>query len=150
MSSEMRQQPDSNACFVCGRENSSGLKLEFFEVDGRVETTFTGRREHQGWPGFVHGGILFAVLDETIGRVAFTVGAYVMSGRIEIRYRQPAPIDVPIRVVGSMIRDRGRALELQGFAQLEDGTVVAEATGLYMRIPDVLRASLERQIAEGY
>ena len=73
-----------------------------------------------------------------------------MSGRIEIRYRQPAPIDVPIRVVGSMIRDRGRALELQGFAQLEDGTVVAEATGLYMRIPDALRASLEQQIAEGY
>ncbi len=37
----MEQQPDSNACFVCGRENPSGLKLEFFEVDGRVETTFT-------------------------------------------------------------------------------------------------------------
>jgi acyl-coenzyme A thioesterase PaaI-like protein len=146
----MRRQPDSNACFVCGRENPAGLKLDFFEVEGRVEATFTPRPEHQGWPGFVHGGILFAALDETIGRVGFTVDAYVMSGRIEIRYRQPAPIGAPLRLVGMLIRDRGRALELQGFAQLEDGTVVAEATGLYMRVPDELRTSLEQQIAEGF
>ena len=144
------QQPDSNACFVCGRENPSGLQLEFFEVEGRVETTFTPGPDHQGWPGFVHGGILFAVLDETIGRVGFTVNAYVMSGRIEIRYRQPAPVGAPLRIVGTMVRDRGRALELQGFAQLDDGTVVAEATGLYMRVPEELRASLEQQIADGF
>ena len=146
----MLQQPDSNACFVCGRENPSGLKLEFFEVDGRVETTFTPRLEHQGWPGFLHGGILYTVLDETIGRVGFTVHAFVMSGRVEIRYRQPAPIDASLRIVGSLVRDRGRALELQGFAQLQDGTVVAEATGLYMRVPEELRASLQKQIDEGF
>lgn len=146
----MQQQPDSNACFVCGRENPAGLKLEFFETDGRVETTFTPRTEHQGWPGFVHGGILFAILDETMGRVGFTVDAYTMSGRVEIRYRQPAPIDQPLRIVASLVRDRGRAFEFQGFAQLPDGAVVAEATGLYMRVPDELRASLEQQIAEGF
>lgn len=144
------QQPDSNACFVCGRENASGLQLEFFEVDGRVETTFTPREAHQGWPGFVHGGILFTVLDETIGRVGFTIDAFVMSGRVEIRYRQPAPINVPLRVVGMLVRDRGRALELQGFVQMEDGTVVAEASGLYMRVPEELRSSLQQQIAEGF
>ncbi len=149
MSNKLKQ-PDSNACFVCGRQNASGLQLEFFEVDGRVETTFTPRAEHQGWPGFLHGGILFAVLDETIGRVGFTIDAFVMSGRVEIRFRQPAPIGEPLRVVASLIRDRGRALELQGFAQLPDGTVVAEATGLYMRVPDELRTSLEQQIEAGF
>ncbi len=146
----MQQQPDSNACYVCGRENPSGLKLDFFDIDGRVETTFTPGPEHQGWPGFVHGGILFAVLDETIGRVGFTVDAFTMSGRVEIRYRRPAPIGMELRFVASLVRDRGRALELQGFAQLPDGSIVAEATGLYMRVPDELRASLEQQIAEGF
>ena len=144
------QQPDSNACFVCGRENPCGLKLDFFQIEGRVETTFTAGPEHQGWPGFIHGGILFAVLDETIGRVGFTLDAYLMSGRVEIRYRQPAPIGARLRVIGTLVRDRGRALELQGFAQLEDGTIVAEVSGLYMRVPEELRASLERQIAEGF
>ena len=146
----MIQQPDSNACFVCGRQNPYGLKLAFHEVDGRVETTFTPQPEHQGWPGYLHSGILFAVLDETIGRVGFTVDAWVMSGRVEIRSRAPAPIDQTLRIVGSLVRDRGRALELQGFAQLPDGTVVAEATGLYMRVSDELRKTLEAQIAEGF
>jgi acyl-coenzyme A thioesterase PaaI-like protein len=144
------QQQDSNACFVCGKQNPHGLKLDFYEIDGRVETTFMPSAEHQGWPGYVHGGILFAVLDETIGRVGFTIGAWTMSGRIEIRYREPAPIGQPLRVVGTLVRDRGRALELQGFAQLADGTVVAEATGLYMRVPEEMRQTLERQIAEGF
>ncbi|HZB96882.1 MAG TPA: PaaI family thioesterase [Herpetosiphonaceae bacterium] len=149
MSSKM-QQPDSNACFVCGRENPAGLKLDFFQAGDHVETTFMPRPEHQGWPGFLHGGILYAVLDETMGRVGFTLDAFLMSGRVEIRYRQPAPIGQPLRIVGSLVRDRGRALELQGFAQLPDGTVVAEAAGLYMRVPDEMRASLEQQIAEGF
>ena len=144
------QQQDSNACFVCGKHNPHGLKLDFYEIDGRVETTITPSVEHQGWPGYVHGGILFSVLDETIGRVGFTIGVWAMSGRVEIRYREPAPIGQPLRVVGTLVRDRGRALELQGFAQLLDGTVVAEATGLDMRVPEPLRETLERQIAEGF
>lgn len=146
----MNQQPDSNACFICGKQNPYGLQLAFHEVDGRVETTYTPQPQHQGWPGYLHGGVLYAVLDETLGRVGFTIGAWTMSGRVEIRYREPAPIGEPLRIVASLVRDRGRALEVQGFAQLENGTIVAEASGLYMRIPDELRAPLEQQIAEGF
>jgi acyl-coenzyme A thioesterase PaaI-like protein len=146
----MLKQPDSNNCFVCGKQNPYGLKLDFHEVDGRVETTFTPQPHHQGWPGYLHGGILYAVLDETIGRVGFTIDAWTMSGRVEIRYREPAPIGETLRLVGSLVRDRGRALEVEGFAQLPDGRIVAEVTGLYMRIPDEMREPLEQQIAEGY
>lgn len=146
----MLKQPDSNACFVCGKENPFGLKLDFHEIDGRVETTFMPRLEYQGWPGFLHGGILYAVLDETMSRVGFTIDAWTMTGRAEIRYREPAPIDQELRIVATLVRDRGRALEVQGFAQLPNGTIVAEATGLYMRIPDEIRQPLEQQIAEGF
>lgn len=146
----MIKQQDSNNCFVCGKENVAGLKLDFHEVDGRVETTFTAGPQYQGWPGHLHGGILYAVLDEVMGRVGFTFDAWLMTGRIEFRHRAPVPIGEPLRCVGSLVRDRGRAVEMQGFAQLEDGTVVAEATGLYMRVPDDVREQLEAQIAEGF
>jgi acyl-coenzyme A thioesterase PaaI-like protein len=146
----MIRQQDSNACFVCGKENAAGLRLDFHEIDGRVETTFMPGLIHQGWPGHLHGGILYAVLDEVMGRVGFTFDAWLMTGRVEIRYRAPVPIGEPLRLVGALVRDRGRAVELQGFAQLPDGTVVAEATGLYMRVPDDVRQSLEAQIAEGF
>jgi len=144
------KQPDSNACFICGKHNPIGLKLDFHEIDGRVETTWTPGAEHQGWPGYVHGGILYAVLDETLGRVGFTIDAWTMSGRIEIRYREPAPVGRELRFVATLLHDRGRALEVQGFAQLSDGAIVAEASGLYMRIPDEMRQPLEEQIADGF
>jgi acyl-coenzyme A thioesterase PaaI-like protein len=146
----MQQQPDSNACFVCGRQNASGLRLSFEEHERSVTTTFTPEQQHQGWPGHLHGGILYAVLDETMGRVGFTIDVWTMSGRVEIRYRAPVPISQPLRVTATLVRERGRALEIQGFAQLADGTLAAEATGLYMRIPDDVRASLEEQIAAGF
>lgn len=144
------QQPDSNSCFVCGRENSYGLRLNFEQHEQTVMTTFTPGSQHQGWPGHLHGGILYAVLDETMGRVGFTIDSWTMSGRVEIRYRAPVPIDQPLRVTATLVRERGRALEVQGFAQLSDGTLAAEATGLYMRIPDEVRSSLEEQIAAGF
>ena len=144
------QQPDSNACFVCGKQNPHGLKLDFAEVDGRVETTFIAGAEHQGWPGYVHGGILYTVLDEAMGRVGFTIDAWTMSGRVEIRYRNPASIGTPIRFIGTLVRDRGRGLEVKGEAQLPDGTVVAEVTGIYVRVPETLRQTLEQQVAAGY
>ena len=146
----MSRQLDSQACFVCGKANPHGLKLDFFVDEQRVTTTFEPTEEHQGWPGFVHGGILAAILDETIGRAGFLVDAWTMTGRLEIRYRQPAPIDQPITFVGMIARDRGKAMELEGFAQLPDGTVVAEGRGVYMRVSDELRQKLEAQIEQGY
>ena len=146
----MTKQLDSQACFVCGKGNPHGLQLDFFVEENRVTTTFVPRLEHQGWPGFVHGGIIATVLDETIGRAGFLVDAWAMTGRLEIRYRQPAPIDQPISFVGTIVKDRGRAMEMEGFAQLPDGTVIAEGRGLYMRVSDELRSQLEAQVEAGF
>ena len=67
----MRQrQPNSRMCFVCGMQNPIGLKI-IFEGDGeRAWARFTASDEHQGYPGVLHGGITFALLDEVIGRAA--------------------------------------------------------------------------------
>ncbi|HEY1013205.1 MAG TPA: PaaI family thioesterase [Herpetosiphonaceae bacterium] len=146
----MDRQLDSQACFVCGKGNPQGLQLDFFVEENRVSTTFQPTTVHQGWPGFVHGGIISAILDEVIGRAGFLIDAWTMTGRLEIRFRSPAPIDQPITFVGSIVRDRGRALEMEGFAQLPDGTVVAEGRGLYMRVTDELRNSLAEQISAGF
>ncbi len=146
----MQQQLDSQACFVCGKGNPQGLKLDFFEEENRVVTRFQPTAVHQGWPGFVHGGIIASILDETIGRAGFLIDAWTMTGRLEVRYRQPAPLDQEITFVGMIVKDRGRALEMEGFAQLPDGTIVAEGRGLYMRVSDELRATLADQLAQGY
>ena len=59
----MRKQPNSRMCFLCGRENPIGLKLDFYEDPerGQVRGDFTVSEDYQGYPGVVHGGIVAAV-----------------------------------------------------------------------------------------
>jgi len=53
-------------CYACGPQNPVGLKLDFQIVEGRAETTFVPRREHQGLAGIIHGGLIGLVLDEAM------------------------------------------------------------------------------------
>jgi acyl-coenzyme A thioesterase PaaI-like protein len=139
-------QPLYEDCFVCGRANPIGLHISFFSEGEMVRTEFLADARHQGYPGLVHGGILYAVLDETIGRAAYLVDSWVMTGRMQVRYRQMAPIGERIICRSWIVRDRGRAMELAGEARLEDGTLLAEGSGLFLRLPPSRRAEMERRI----
>jgi len=134
---DLIKQPNSHMCFVCGMENSIGLKLTFYEDgDHQVTTTFTPRDEHQGYPGVLHGGIAAAVLDEVLGRVAIGRGVWLMTARMELRYRRMIPVGQPLIVVGRVLRETRRLLEAQGDLLLADGTVAATATAAYLPVPE--------------
>ena len=58
----LNDETDYGLCFACGPRNRSGLHL-LFERDGDVvRSTFRGREEHQGFPSYVHGGVITALL----------------------------------------------------------------------------------------
>jgi len=133
----MQKQPNSRMCFVCGMENPIGLKLFFYTDDqGRTIARFRPREEHQGYPGYLHGGIISTLLDETMGRVLTHQEVWAMTGRLEIKFRKPVPLDQELTIVAELTRDRSRAYEAVGEIRLPDGTVLAEAKGLYLRVPD--------------
>ena len=143
----MRKQPNSRYCFGCGIENPIGLKLFFYEDDeGRVISHFTAGDEHQGYPGRVHGGIVATMLDEVTGRVVIAENTWAVTGRLEIRYRRPVPIGQELTIVGQITRLRSRTVEAHGEIRLADGTVCAEATGTYMRLPEEERQGLESEL----
>jgi len=133
----MEKQPNSRMCFVCGIENPIGLHLKFYTDDeGRCIARFQPRPEHQGYPGQLHGGLISTLLDETMGRVLTLHGVWAVTGRLEIVFRKPVPLDQELTVVGELSRDRGMAYEARGEIRLGDGTVLVEGKGLYVRIPD--------------
>lgn len=114
-------------CFACGRANPIGLKLEFKEENETYMTTFTAGPEHQGYDGIVHGGIVSTLLDEITARYIYSKGYNAVTARLEVRYRQPTPIGVPLTVTGRITNHRGKLYELAGIIKLPDGTVTAEA-----------------------
>lgn len=128
----------SRMCMVCGVENAAGLKARFFEVDGgELVGVFQPREEHQGYPGRLHGGLVSALLDETIGRAINIADTQIwgVTAEFTVKFRKPVPLDREVRAVGRITRDRGRMFEGTGEIILEDGTVAVEAQGKYVKLP---------------
>jgi len=146
---DLTKQPNSQKCFVCGMENSIGLRQSFYQDStGRVVATFTPRDEHQGYPGLLHGGIAATLLDEVMGRAAIAKGLWLMTIRMEVHYERMVPLDQPLTVVGEIVRETRRLVEAKGEIRLSDGNVAVTAKADFLPAPkDMLN---EREQALGY
>ena len=125
-------------CFACGAQNPSGLHLVFWSEGDSIVSEFTPELAFQGFPGVVHGGILATVLDETLSRTATGEGRWMMTGRLEVRYRSVAPLGRKLRVSGRTIASRARAITAAGEIRLADepGTLIATAEGTFLPVPE--------------
>jgi acyl-coenzyme A thioesterase PaaI-like protein len=123
-------------CFACGRQNESGLNLTFRREGDRILADYQPRERFQGFPGVLHGGVLATMLDETMSRTGAMRQEWLMTGKLEIRYRRPAPVDQPLRVWGQILRERRGAIDATGAVELLDGTVLAEGRGMFLRLPE--------------
>lgn len=128
-------------------ENPIGLKLFFYETDDdRVVARFTPQEEHQGYPGVLHGGIISTVLDEAIGRVCIAEGRWMVTAKMEVRYRRPIPLGESLLVVGESLESRGRRLVARGELRLPDGSVGAEATGTFIELSEEQATGMEEAL----
>jgi len=130
-------------CFGCGAGNPHGLKLDFRIEDKRAVAEFRPRVEPQGYPGLVHGGLIATALDEAMGWAMYTLGVWAVTGKMEVKYRQPLPLDAKATVSAEVVRNRGRWLQVRGEVR-SAGKLVAESEGLFMRLPKEKVAELER------
>ena len=132
------KQPNSRHCFVCGRENPYGLKLEFYENQaGEVVVDYTVPEQFQGYPGVVHGGVVAAMLDEVTGRVHMggDPPRFMFTARLEIRYHKNVPIGKPLRIVGYAGKSKERSAIATGKVFGPEGDLLAEAEALLVNVP---------------
>ena len=138
----MHQQPNSNFCFVCERDNPRGLYMRFFDNGGdTVWAEHVISDDYQGYPGVVHGGVQSAILDEIICRVSLVedIHQFMVAAKMEVRFRKPVPTNTLLRFVARreyLSVGRGRAT---GEILLPDGSVGTEASLLLVGLPDDVR-----------
>ena len=133
------KQPNSKHCFVCGRENPYGLKLNFYETaPGEVVVNYTVPEHFQGYPGVVHGGIVAAMLDEVTGRVHMSgePPRFMFTAKLNLRYRKNVPIGQPLRIVGHAGKSKGRMAIATGEIFGPGDELLAEAEALLINVPD--------------
>lgn len=125
---------DYEYCFGCGLDNPMGLQIDDFSVDGdEVTATFTPRQDHRGFEGVLHGGIVATALDEMLAWTAILLEhVMVVTAKLELRYRNPAPVSTPYRLRGRLDERRGRRLLISGSCSTADDLLVAEASGLFL------------------
>ena len=134
-----RQQPNSHNCYVCGLANDYGLQLIFFDngVD-EVWCHYSIPAHYEGYPGVAHGGVVAAVLDEVCARAAMIadLNRFMVTAKMEVKYRFPVPLNVKMRAVGRVTRRRGRLAEAHGELWMVEGELAAEATATLANLPE--------------
>ena len=88
-------------CFGCDPGNAAGLRLEFFLEDERVTSEWVPRKELEGYPGVIHGGIQATLADEIGGWYVHAVlGTAGVTRDLQVTYHNPARSgDGPFKLV---------------------------------------------------
>jgi len=121
-------------CFGCGQANLFGLQLELEQrPDGGVEGRFFVKQDHQGPPGYAHGGVLAAALDEAMALLLTGEGTVALTGRLEVDLLAPAPVGAFVRVRARLEDADERKIRLAAEASGEDGIQLASARGTFVR-----------------
>ena len=122
-------------CFVCGQDNPIGLRLRWrLDPDGLARAEFRPGRQHQGWRGVVHGGILASLLDEAMAQRLRFSGAHAVTASLTVRYRRPAPTSGLLIAEARLVAERSRAYVLEACVRGEDGAPYAEGKGTCVRV----------------
>ena len=123
-------------CFGCGQANLFGLQLELdARDDGSVAGRFFVKQDHQGPPGYAHGGILSTALDEAMALLVHHAGIHALTTGLEVRLRAPAPVGAFVDVRAQMERREGRRIELVAVATSGDeAKEVATARGTFVAV----------------
>lgn len=125
---------DDRWCIACGENNPWGLHLRFRWEGDDLVSDFVPQRVHQGWAGVTHGGVLCILLDEVMNNLlCYTVGA-VVTAELSVRFRNPAPVGVPVQVRARLTGSRMRLHQAEAEAVLPDGTVLATGTAKLMQV----------------
>ncbi|MDE2875499.1 MAG: PaaI family thioesterase [Gemmatimonadota bacterium] len=134
--SSRRPRP-AHECFVCGPDNPIGLHLVFRLEDGACVSEFTPGPNHVGYPGVVHGGMIYSALDDVMANWLYLRGARAYTARCEIRYREPAAPGERLLLTGRPTARRRRVVEMEAKAmRASDGKVVATATGTFVVVDE--------------
>jgi acyl-coenzyme A thioesterase PaaI-like protein len=125
-------------CFGCGQANLFGLQLELERREGGgVAGRFFVKQDHQGPPGFAHGGVIAAALDEAMSLLLHGAGTFALTGRLEVELRAPAAVGTFVEVEADVVETEGSRVLLRAAARGEDGPIASgRATFVEVASPD--------------
>jgi acyl-coenzyme A thioesterase PaaI-like protein len=114
-------------------EPPGGMGLHLFsDQSGHIRGTLAIDISKQGPPGYAHGGSLIALLDETMGAAAWSLGYRCVAANLQFNLRQSVPLGMEVTVTAEVAHVEGRKVFTVGQILLPEGAVAVEAQGLFI------------------
>jgi uncharacterized protein (TIGR00369 family) len=130
----MKELRDNQRCYVCGKYNRLGLQATFAvdKIGRTISGRFTPRTEHEGWEGIVHGGIVAALLDEAMVKLAACLGIPAVSAELTVKFKAPAAAGDELAITGRIVKESSRLIEAEAMV-MRGPVVIGEAKGKLLR-----------------
>jgi acyl-coenzyme A thioesterase PaaI-like protein len=124
--------------FVSSGPTGGRLRVAYFRRVG--DDVLVGRAwfgpETQGPPGHAHGGSIAAVLDETLGAVAWAAGHPVVVASLKVDFRLMLPLGTDATFETWIEQAEGRKIHTRGRLLAPSGEVLAEGRALCVVLGD--------------
>lgn len=118
---------------VTGRINPLAPPVQIvLQPDGTARTEFTLSNVYEGPPGFVHGGVSALILDQLLGYAAAANGTPGMTATLDMKYRRPTPLHVPLVAEARTDRVDGRKTFVKATITNPEGQVTIEAVAMFV------------------
>ena len=123
-------------CFVCGKENSRGLKLDFFfdHKKNEVYTNVVFEEYMQGYNGIIHGGFITMLLDEVMAKACLFADLPAVTAKLEVQFKRPAKIAEHLRFVGKLVERHGKRIKTEAECLNDSQELKAKAKALFVMV----------------
>ena len=126
---------DGKSCSVCGPDNPISLGVRFRLQGDVCKGEFTPLKEHSGWEGVTHGGIIFSVLDDVMANWIYLNGMKGYTAKCEVRFRNPLPTGCKVLLEGLPIKQRRNMVILEGRVNRADNdALIADCQATFMLV----------------
>ena len=118
---------------VVGKANPVAPPMKLSSEDEWVVEHVTLGRVYEGAPGFIHGGIVSLIFDQIFGSIMVREGVPGLTGELQIRYKKPTPVSVPLKLMARIKEIEGRQYRCEG-KLLHGGEVLVTGRALMVAV----------------
>ena len=133
------KQRNSRMCMICGLDNEYGVKAPFYNMeDSSVMSVFQYRKQHQSYPGRVHGGLITAMLDEmglrSLWAKELSEATFGVTLSLDTKYRKPVPYETDLIGRGIVVKETSQFVITDANIMDMQGEILANGTIKYIKM----------------
>ncbi|MBU9888369.1 MAG: PaaI family thioesterase [Candidatus Omnitrophica bacterium] len=126
------QREEHGRCFMCGRDNERGFKLDFnATADGGLEAFLGPSDELAGYSNVMHGGVMSALFDSVMTNCLFARGIKALTAELKTRFLVPVQTNAAVQLRACIERCYGNYYILKA-TLFQEGILKAKATGKFV------------------